>query len=69
MRRIITVKAKALRVLRSLHRDESGQDLIEHALLSALIALKVAMGALASNIDHAFSAIGSALSNAFSIHH
>jgi Flp pilus assembly pilin Flp len=68
-RRIITVKAKPLRVLRSLHRDESGQDLIEHALLSALIALKLAMGALASNIDHAFSAIGSALSNAFSIHH
>jgi pilus assembly protein Flp/PilA len=63
------VKANALRALRSLHSDESGQDLLEHALLAALIALKVAMAALASNIDHAFSAVGSALSNAFSIHH
>jgi Flp pilus assembly pilin Flp len=63
------VKAKALGVLRRLHRDDSGQDLIEHALLAALIALKVAMGALASNITHAFSSIGSALSNAFSIRH
>lgn len=63
------MKAKALRVLRGLHEDESGQDLMEHAMLTALIAFKVAMASLASNINHAFSAIGSALSNAFSIHH
>jgi Flp pilus assembly pilin Flp len=62
------VKAKALRVFRSLHTDESGQDLIEHALLAALIALKAAMGALAFNISHAFSAFGSTLHNLFSSH-
>jgi Flp pilus assembly pilin Flp len=63
------VKAKALRVLRSLHRDESGQDLLEHALLAALIALKVAIGALASSLNHAFSGIQSALTHAFSAQH
>lgn len=63
------MKAKAFRALRTLHRDESGQDLIEYALLSALVALKVAMAALSANISHAISSVGSTLSNAFSIHH
>jgi pilus assembly protein Flp/PilA len=33
------MKANILQILRSLHNDESGQDLIEYALLAALIAL------------------------------
>jgi pilus assembly protein Flp/PilA len=60
------VKATALNVLRSLHRDESGQDLIEYALVAALIAFGAitAMGALATNINTAFSKIGSKLVSA-----
>jgi len=47
-----------------LHRDESGQDLIEYALLAALIALAATfgMGVVASDINNAFSKIGSKLS-------
>ncbi len=47
-------------------RDESGQDLIEYALIAALIALGavVGMGFVASAINNAFNAIGSKLSNA-----
>ena len=30
--------SRMLEVLRSLHQDESGQDLIEYALVAALIA-------------------------------
>ena len=33
------MKANILHTLRSLHNDESGQDLIEYALVAALIAL------------------------------
>ncbi len=33
------MKAAVLHILRSLHNDESGQDLIEYALLAALVAL------------------------------
>jgi pilus assembly protein Flp/PilA len=51
-------------VLTSLHRDESGQDLIEYALLAALIALAavVGMNTVASDINNAFSNIGSRIS-------
>jgi len=51
-------------VLSSLHREESGQDLIEYALLAALIALAatVGMGVVASDINNAFTKIGSKLS-------
>lgn len=47
-------------------RDESGQDLIEYALLAALIALAavVGMNTVASDINNAFVTIGSRLSNA-----
>lgn len=53
-------------VLTRLHREESGQDLIEYALLAALIALAatVGMSTVASDINNAFVKIGSKLSNA-----
>ena len=51
-------------VLKNLHRDESGQDLIEYALLAALIALAATAGmsVVASDINNAFVKIGSKLS-------
>jgi pilus assembly protein Flp/PilA len=60
------VKETALNVLRSLHSDESGQDLIEYALVAALIAFGAVgtMGTLASDINQAFSKIGSKLVSA-----
>jgi pilus assembly protein Flp/PilA len=47
-------------VLVELHREESGQDLIEYALIAALIALAatVGMGVVANAINEAFSSIG-----------
>lgn len=50
----------------SLHEDESGQDLIEYALVCALIALGAiaGMGTVADTINNAFSKIGSSLSSA-----
>ena len=55
-----------VRVLGNLLRDESGQDLIEYALVAAIIGLAAvaAMSTLASNISNAFSAVGSKLSSA-----
>ncbi len=52
-------------VLLSLHREEAGQDLIEYALLAALIALGAitGMGYVASLINKGFSQIGNTLSN------
>jgi len=49
-------------------RDESGQDLIEYALVAALIALGAitAMNGLATGISTAFSTISSDLSSAVS---
>jgi pilus assembly protein Flp/PilA len=49
----------------ALHRDEEGQDLIEYALIAALIALAavVGMGVLANAINEAFSGIGSILNS------
>jgi pilus assembly protein Flp/PilA len=46
-----------------LHRGESGQDLIEYALIAALIALAatVGMGTVAKAINTAFSSIGTKL--------
>ena len=46
-----------------LHGEDSGQDLIEYALIAALIALAatVGMGAVAKAINEAFSAIGAKL--------
>ncbi len=44
-------------------RDESGQDLIEYALVVALIALAatVSMKAVATSISGAFTSVGSKL--------
>lgn len=55
-----------MQVLRGLHKDESGQDLIEYALVAALIAFAAvtAMQTLAKTINNAFSTIGAKLSNA-----
>ncbi len=50
----------------NLLRDESGQDLIEYALVAALIALGAiaAMNGVATGISNAFSAVGSDLTAA-----
>jgi pilus assembly protein Flp/PilA len=50
-------------LFKNLMNDESGQDLIEYALIAALIALGaiVAMQSLSSKISNEFNAIGSSL--------
>jgi pilus assembly protein Flp/PilA len=50
----------------SLLSDESGQDLIEYALVAALIALgaTAAMSTLATTISTAFTTVGTKLTNA-----
>jgi pilus assembly protein Flp/PilA len=50
----------------ALLRDESGQDLIEYALMGGLIALAaiVAVRALAVNVATSFNTVGSRLSSA-----
>jgi len=52
-------------ILLHLHQDESGQDLIEYALVAALIAFAAvaAMQTLAGKINNAFSTIGSKLTS------
>jgi pilus assembly protein Flp/PilA len=54
------------RILSGLLSDESGQDLIEYALVAALIALgaTAAMTSLATTISSAFTTVGSKLSGA-----
>ncbi len=49
--------------LRHLLADDSGQDLIEYALVAALIALGaiVSMGSLANKIDNTFNRVGNSL--------
>ncbi len=56
--------SRMLKVLRGLHKDESGQDLIEYALIAALIAFAAiaGMSSLASSLNLAFSKIGSKVS-------
>ena len=51
------------RILVNLVQDESGQDLIEYALVAALIALGsvAAMNSLTSSISTAFSTVGTNL--------
>jgi pilus assembly protein Flp/PilA len=60
------MKMNVLRTLQLLHKDESGQDLIEYALVAALIAFGAVgtMGTLATDINQAFSTIGSKLVSA-----
>jgi pilus assembly protein Flp/PilA len=49
----------------TLIHDESGQDLIEYALVAGLIGLGavVAMSGLATKIGTAFNAVGNSLTN------
>lgn len=53
-------------ILSGLIRDESGQDLIEYALVAAIIALgaTTAMSSVAKAISGAFTKIGTSLTNA-----
>lgn len=62
------MKIGILTVLGNLHKDESGQDLVEYALVAAMIALGsiTGMQTLASSLNSAFSRIGSSLSGSFS---
>ena len=57
-----------MKVLKNLLRDESGQDLIEYALVAALIALGAiaSMNSVATGISNAFSAVSSDLTSAVS---
>lgn len=50
-------------LLKSLLNDESGQDLIEYALIAALLALAAitAMTGLATKIETVFNSVGSNL--------
>jgi len=62
--RAITYKENGMKMLfKNLMNDESGQDLIEYALIAALIALGaiVAMGSLSNKISNEFNTIGSSL--------
>lgn len=47
-------------------KDESGQDLIEYALVAALVGLGAvaAMGGLANSIGNTFNSVGTQLTNA-----
>jgi pilus assembly protein Flp/PilA len=53
------------RVFVAFTRDESGQDLIEYALVAGLIGLGavVAMSGLSSSIGNAFGSVGNSLSS------
>ena len=53
-----------LNLLAKLHKDESGQDLIEYALIGLIVALGAiaGMGTLAQSINSEFSKIAAQLS-------
>ena len=57
---------KVMQTLSSLMNDESGQDLIEYALVASIIALGAVtvMGTVASGISAAFTSISTKLSAA-----
>jgi pilus assembly protein Flp/PilA len=50
-------------MLKNLHKEESGQDLIEYALIAALIAVAcvASMQALATKITAEFTKVGGSL--------
>jgi pilus assembly protein Flp/PilA len=52
-----------INMLKNLHKEESGQDLIEYALIALIVALGAiaGMGILAASINAEFSKIGSSL--------
>ena len=51
------------KILSSLHRDESGQGLVEYVLILALVAFAATAGmnSLASSINSAFTQVGTIL--------
>jgi pilus assembly protein Flp/PilA len=53
-------------ILNRFHKEESGQDLIEYALVAALIAFGAVVGmqGMAAKINEAFSTIGSLVNSA-----
>lgn len=57
---------RSMRFFNSLLQDESGQDLIEYALVAGLIGLGavVAMTTLSTTIGNAFASVGDQLTNA-----
>jgi pilus assembly protein Flp/PilA len=58
--------SRARAILFNLLQDESGQDLIEYALVAGLIGLGavVAMGTLSTSVKNAFTTVGSSLTSA-----
>ncbi len=52
-----------INLLKSLHREESGQDLIEYALIALLIAIGAiaGMSSLAASINQEFSSVAATL--------
>ena len=52
-----------LELLKKLHKEEAGQDLIEYALIAALIAVFsiAAMNTLAGKISTEFNKVGNSL--------
>jgi pilus assembly protein Flp/PilA len=55
-----------MRLLQAIHNDEAGQDLIEYALVAALIALGAVagLGPIATAINNAFNTIQSKIASA-----
>ena len=56
----------AIHILTNLMKEDSGQDLIEYALVAALVGLGsvVSISGLANSIGNTFNGVGSALTNA-----
>jgi pilus assembly protein Flp/PilA len=56
----------SIEAFKKLLKDESGQDLIEYALVAGLIGLGsiAVMGTLASTVGNAVNSVGSSLTNA-----
>jgi pilus assembly protein Flp/PilA len=54
------------RLLKRLVKEDSGQDLIEYALVAALVGLGAvsSINGLANSIENTFNGVGSALSSA-----
>jgi pilus assembly protein Flp/PilA len=55
--------SKVTRIARSLWTEDSGQDLIEYALIAALIAVSAvaAMGSLSNKISNEFNKVGNSM--------
>jgi pilus assembly protein Flp/PilA len=53
-----------INMLKNLHKEESGQDLIEYGLIALIVALGaiVGMGSLASSINKEFTKVAAQLS-------